>query len=218
MDALNVSGCHHNSLLRSTTCFFFVFSFQLNITSCFTSTVEKSVYPQTSLCLTSFLFSRVSFCLEERKERKLEATNQNKCLFLTGFPESQICVISVWALSKLNLLRTSPSFSIPRCDAWMPCSMLFRKTRCERMSFWPSDVQHFAHKLTKESILASRESAAPPSLIRLLSPKWNMRSGPASLPCLRILPRGILVHYVSALKIRGIGKKLLTPCNFISLP
>lgn len=35
-----------------------------------------------------------------------------------------------------------------------------------------------------------------------------MRSGLASLCCFRILPEGILVHYVSALKIGGIGKKL----------
>lgn len=169
----NVSGCHHNPLLWSTTCSFFVFSFQLNITSYFTSTIEKSVYPQSSLCLISFSFSRVSFCLRERKERKLEATNQNKCLSLTVFPKSRICVISVWALSEFNLLWTYSnfSFSIPRCDALMLCSMLFSKTRRERMSFWPSDVQRFARKLTKESILASQETAAPPSLIRLLSPK-----------------------------------------------
>lgn len=114
------------------------------------------------LCLISFLFSRVSFCLEERKARKLKATNKNKCLFLTVFPKSQICVISVWALSKFNLLWTSPSFRIPRCDALMPCSMLFRKTRCERISFCPLDVQHFTHKLTKESILASRKMQLPP--------------------------------------------------------
>lgn len=45
-----------------------------------------------------------------------------------------------------------------------------------------------------------------------------MRSGLASWLCFRILPKGILVHYVSALKIKGIGKKLPTLCNFISLP
>lgn len=61
----------------------------------------------------------------------------------------------------------------------------------------------------------------PTSLIRWLSLKWNMSSSLPSLHCFRMLPKGILVHYVSALQIRGIGKKKktrLTPCNFISFP
>lgn len=42
-----------------------------------------------------------------------------------------------------------------------------------------------------------------------------MRSRLASFHCFRILPKGILVHYVSALEIRGIGrKKIANPMQF----
>lgn len=41
-----------------------------------------------------------------------------------------------------------------------------------------------------------------------------MRSRLSSLCCFRILPKEILIHYVSALKIKGIGKRITNPMRF----
>lgn len=142
---------------------FIVFNLQLNITSCFISMTQKKVYIHRVLSAW-FPFPSIEyvFCLKGRIERNLEDSNQNKlCFFLKVFPKSWICVISVLASGKFNLLRTYSGFIIPKYDGLMSRSMLFRKTRLERTSFWPSSVQDFA-LCAKEPFFQPIKCSSPP--------------------------------------------------------